>query len=321
MLVLVATLSGCGVGDLVTVDAKPQQVNVKGFPLDLAFGKDPVPPAAQRRPTGSTDPVRPPSTGGLFDEVVEPYDPRGEPSPQPPPPARPECPPVGPNTVALRPITTDVAAPVDPGVYTFQQRGVVDVVGLGKLPLNGLTARTVRNLVVDPPDTEGRRAFSYDLELTTGVRRQVQGIRVVPGDGIFLTGIATTANGETSTFSPVLPVEIFPLPASELAQVNSAGLDPLTGETLVVNASVKQKVRVDGCDEVVDGWLVEATWTFQRGPASQVYDIDYVVATQHGGLVVADRLKTTESFGAFQATIDVDSAFGSITPRPEKRTT
>ena len=203
-------------------------------------------------------------------------------------------------------------------MYSFQQKGSIEIVGLGAFPLSGLTPRTVRNLAVQNAGAAESSSFDYDLELTTGVRKQVQSLRVIPGDGIFLTGIETSANGGSSSFRPVVLVEIFPLPVSELAHVTSGGVDPLTGETLLVSATVKEKVRVDGCDEVVDGWLVEATWTFQRGAGSQVYDITYVVATQHGGLIIADHLQTTDSFGAFQARIDVQTAFGHITPRPEK---
>jgi hypothetical protein len=318
LLVALACLPGCSLGNAVRVKAKPPEVNVKKYPLDLAFGKEPPPPAPSRGPVPAPTVPRPPDSGP--GEVAFPdYTP---PDPTtPPPPPRPACPPVGPNTVALEPITTDVQKPVVPGVYTWQQEGTLDILGIGKIPITGLTTRTVRDVVVDEESTAEYKPFSYQVELSTGARRQVVRLRVVPGDGIFVAGIETTANGEKSSFNPLVPVEIFPLPAVELASVTSAGADPLTGETLVVNATIKEKRRIDGCDEVVDGWYVEdARWTFQRGPASQVQTYSYAVATQHGGLVVADHLRTTESFGAFQATIDVRTAFGSIHPKPEKPT-
>lgn len=310
LIAVLAFLPGCSLRDAVDVKPKPAQVNVKGYPLDLAYGKEPPAPRIRRPAPAVTAPFAPIVDLGPIEPPFFDFPTPSNGTPPLPPP-RLACPPVGPNTVAVRPITTDVTEPVVAGVYTFQQTGTMELIGLGKFPVAGLTSRTVRNLAVTGA------TFDYDLELTTGVRKQVLSFHVVPGDGIFISGIVTSVNGESSTFRPLLPVEIFPLPTVELATVTSAGLDPLTGESLVVNATVKEKQRIDGCDEVVDGWYVEdATWTFQRGPASQVYTISYAVATQHGGLIVADHLRTTENVGGLQATLDVRSAFGSITPKP-----
>lgn len=314
VVLLAATVlgSGCGtVRDIVAVDKPKPKVVLKGYELDLAYG-DPPP----EDDAGVLAPLPVP----MADLVVEVFELESEvvfaPSPrrrtttvsEPPEP----CPAPEPNTVAERPITADVGAIVEPGVYLWQQEGTLDIVGIGKLPLPALTTRIVRNV-----ETEGE-VTTFDLELFNGVRRQVQSFQVVPGDGIFLTGMVTKAGDQTRTFNPLVPVEILPLPVVELTPVRGVGADPLTGESLVVSGTVNRKERVEGCNELVDGWFVESTWTFQRGADSQVWDYDYIVATQHGGLIVGDHLQTVESFGTFRATIDVTSRFGSIHPKPEQ---
>lgn len=311
-LVLVAAVTGSGcavVREAVVLDKPKPKVVLKGYELDLAYG-DPPPQEVVAAPVVALAPPR----IGLVDEVFEIQTEIITPPRRfsnPPTEAPEACPAPEPNTVAERAITADINSVVEPGVYLWQQQGTLDIVGIGKIPLVPLTTRIVRNVV-----TTGN-VTTFDVELFNGVRRQVQSFRVVPSDGLFLTKMVTRAGDQTRTFSPVVPVEVLPLPAVELTAVRGVGLDPLTGETLVVSGTVTRKERVEGCNELVDGWFVESTWTFQRGSDSQVWDYDYAVATQHGGLIVGDHLKTVERFGAFQATIDLTTQFGSIHPKPE----
>lgn len=310
LLAVALCASGCGtVRDIVVVEKPREKVVLKGYELSLAYG-DPPPEDATLAPVPQPTPLADLVTV-MFDlePEVEYIAPRRG-SPPPAAPADP-CPPPEPNTVAERAITGDIASVVEAGVYLWQQSGQLEIVGIGKVPLPTLTTRIVRNVVTQGGIT------TFDVELFNGLRRQVQSFRVVPNDGLFVTKIVTKVADQTRTFSPIVPVEILPLPVVELTTVRGAGLDPLTGETLVVSGTVTKKDRIEGCKELVDGWLVEATWTFQRGADSQVWDYDYTVATQHGGFIVGDHLKTTERFGTLQATVDITSRFGSIHPKPE----
>ena len=309
-LLAVALLTGAcgGASEFLLLEPEPDRVSIKGYSLDLAYGEDP-PPAVEGKPPA---PAAPTTLTELAEQVFDLPPPPPRRQPGTPPPADP-CPSPGPAVFAERAITPDVESVIEPGVYLFQQSGTFEIVGVAKTPIEGLTSRVVRNVSGDPSE------FEFELELATGSRRQVQGYRVVPGDGIFITGIVTVVGDEREEFNPVLPVEVFPLPAGENTTLNSAGLDPLTGRSMVVQGSVTKKQRVLGCDEVVDGWVFEGTWTFAgaNGGQPRVYDLDYTVAPQHGGLVVAEHLVTTESYGPFTAAVDVTSTIGSIHPRPE----
>lgn len=313
--------TACGaVRDFVALDPPADRVSVKGYELDLAYGEEPVEEEIPDLP--ALVPLAPVPMAELAVEVFDlppveaeaPFSPRRITALPPPQEA---CPEPGPGVVAERPITPDVKVMVEPGSYLFKQVGTVELVGLATYPLPELTMRIVRNL------TGTEAEFDFDVELFTGTRRQVQRYRVVQGDGIFLRGVDTTVNAETIAFNPVTPVEVFPLPASENTAITSAGVDPLTGQTMVVQGLVTKKERVLGCDEVVDGWVVDAQWSFSRptlsGMDSRTYEYDYTVATQHGGLIVADHLATVtpENYGPFVANVDVTSAIGKLTPKPE----
>lgn len=312
LLAAAVTGSGCGaVRDVVVLEKPKPKVVLKGYELDLAYG-DPPPVEAPIEAEAALPAPLADLVEDVFEIETQIISPPRRFSTTPEAPAD-ACPPPEPNTVAERAITADITTAPASGVYLWQQQGTLDIVGLGKIPLVPLTTRIVRNVV-----TSGG-ATTFDVELFNGVRRQIQSFRVVPTDGLFLTKMVTRAGDQTRTFSPIVPVEILPLPVVELTTVRGVGLDPLTGESLVVSGTVTRKERVEGCNELVDGWFVDSTWTFQRGPDSQVWEYDYAVATQHGGLIVGDHLKTVERFGAFQATIDLVTQFGSIHPKPEPK--
>ena len=312
LLVLAVSLltSACGgAREFLLLEPEPDRVSIKGYSLDLAYGEEP-PPADTG---GGPRPSAPMTLTELAEEVFElpPPRPRRIQGTTPPDP----CPSPGPGIVADRAITPDVEVLIDPGVYLFQQTGTFEIVGVAKTSLEGLTSRVVRNLSGDI------ETFDFELELAAGSRRQVQAYRVVPGDGIFLTGLVVGVGEDRYEFNPVVPVEVFPLPAVENAPLSSAGIDPITGQSMVVQGRIVEKQRVLGCDEVVDGWRFEGTWSFQR-PAggsleARVFEYDYVVAPQHGGMIVSDHLVTTENYGPLTARTDVNSDIGSVTPRPE----
>ena len=312
LTVALATAGCSSVRDAVVVERPPPRVAMKGYPLDLAYGADPDAPVAMAVPVADLFDTL---TGGVFETAFEELVFPTRPAVAPIAPNEP-CPEPGPEVVAERPITPDVKTPVDAGAYLFKQEGTLEIAGILKTSIKGLTRRTVRN--VRTTTTQTGTQTDFDVELAIGPLRQTQSLRVVPGDGIFLTGLQTSSTGGSNSFDPVLPVEIFSLPTSESTAFTGAGLDPLTGQTLLVQGTVLRKERIAGCDELVDAWQAETTWTFVRpGQAPIVWDYDYAVATQHGGFTVSDHLATTEVIAGLTVTIDVTSTFGSITPTPE----
>lgn len=306
--------TGCtAVKGVVLVKDPAARVNMKAYPVDFAFGDEPdagAPPAALA-------PFPPPLADGGSTFFDFPTQDQSPPPTYPPavygPVAADLCPEPGPNAVAEEPISADVKRPVEAGSYLFKQQGTLDIVGIGKVPLPPLTARIVRNV---QQTTTTAPQIDFDVELFTGLRRQIQKFRAIPGDGIYLRGISTKTGNDSHDFNPVLPVLVFKLPATQLTAVSGVGVDPLTGETLVVQGTIDKVVRVEGCGEVVDAWHTNATWTFQRGTDSQVYQFEYSVATQHGGLIVQEHLQTTDRIGPLTVTIDETASIGSIHPKP-----
>jgi hypothetical protein len=128
----------------------------------------------------------------------------------------------------------------------------------------------------------------------------------------------------------VLPVEVFPLPATpqvpsvptqpeQPVRFADVGVDPVNGATMVSQGTVSlNPQRVNGCGEAADGWNVEATWSFQFGQTAQPFQLSYTVAPQYGGFIIADRVQTTDTFGPSVISVDVSSRFGSLHPRKVK---
>lgn len=123
------------------------------------------------------------------------------------------------------------------------------------------------------------------------------------------------AKGEIlSSFAPTTGVLYLPLPVASGEQYQSVGVDPKTGQTIVHNATVLGRERVDACGDLVDGWAVEATQSSSNGrggPASQV-SYRYRVAPQYGGMIVFEQLKYTAG------TVQNDLIFhlGQLQPDP-----
>lgn len=299
--------SACGsVKEVVILDKPAPRVSLKGFALDLAFGKAPVEPleASGEKPlTEIAEEVFFFEDEFITPRPVKPID-GGPPDP---------CPEPGPNVFAREPITIDVKAPVKDGVYLYHQDGTIEFVGLTKTTVKGITSRIISNLVVDADGS-----FTYDYELVVGTQRQTWGIEVIPGQGIYITSMVRRISGGTETFNPIPPVQIMPLPVSENTTVTGAGVDPLSAESMVVQGLVTSKQRILGCDEVADGWYVEGTWTLRRGTRATPIQVEYAIATQHGGLIIFDRLRFTQTEGPLTVNYDLATAFGKIDPRPPK---
>ncbi len=116
-----------------------------------------------------------------------------------------------------------------------------------------------------------------------------------------------------STFEPVTPVLVLPLPVLPGEQFQSSGVDPRTFDALQINAQVTKRVRVDACGEVVDGWSVEGTRTFSAGNTQGTpHDYDFVVATQLGAVLISEHIKLTAAQGTFDGTFSI----GQLDPDP-----
>lgn len=305
MLLLIAS-TGCGaIKSVVLVDKPPARVSMKAVPLDLVYGMDPV---SQRlpAPTLGYETIGEFGFEELFGGQTFAPAPYTDPCPEP-----------GADVFPEEPVATDVTAMITPGRYLFKSSGTIEFVGLAKVGVDGLTYRHIKN--VQPLASGG---FTFDLDLVISLRFQTQTFDVVPGDGIYLRRIVTRVNTVERVFEPLLPVEVFPLPvtlgpSSPVPQpFTGVGADPISGEVLTVEARLIGKERLEGCGEVFEAWVVDASWTFQRpGSAPTVWNYDYWVAPQLGGVLGADHIRTTEVFAPLVVNIDAKSILARIRPQ------
>ncbi len=308
---VVLLFTGCAaVRNIVVVDKPPPRVSVKGYPLDLAYGVQVVATPEQQRVI--IEALGPELTNELdFDFTFPTYSGGSTAAFNP-------CPDPGQDAI-VEPIGLDVKRAMAPGNYRWKQQGTLEIVGLFKVTIDALVTRTIRN--VTTPDASG--IFTYEIESSLSLRRQIQRFQVRPNDGVYLTFIRTLAGDKPpKDFTPVPAMEIFPLPAAAGLPITSVGIDPVTREVLQVSGAIKGKDRFEGCGEAFDAWLAETTWTFQRvGESAQVpWDYDYALAPQLGGMFVFDHLATTETFGSPPVVLtiksDINSTLANIIPTP-----
>jgi hypothetical protein len=95
-------------------------------------------------------------------------------------------------------------------------------------------------------------------------------------------------------FAPEPPVLYLPVPVFSGESWEAVGVDAASGAVLRHSAQVVRRQRIDACGALVDGWLVEASQTFQGASdalptGTAVYR--YVVSAQYGGLVVFEGVE------------------------------
>jgi hypothetical protein len=260
----------------------------------------------------------------------------------PPPPPDP-CPPLSPLSFPAQEPTPAPLHPPAPGMYSFRHSGTLTTnPGTASEKVVQLSQSGTRQ-VTNVSAVGSTQDFSFDVVdayngevTTTSYHVYPQGLAgTLPASngvapGLYITGMVTNDPGDASkdwTFHPLAPgVEIFPFPATPGATWQSAGTDPLTGTTEVVGptatdpkatGTISERVRVDACGAAIDAW--EATMQgeeeyAQGGPNSTVdFSLTVDMATQYGGLIVADNLAesyTDQKSGAptdyaVKATIDV----------------
>lgn len=291
------------------------KVAVTKVEADLVFGvKEPEPPAPPANT--SVDEALPPS-------AFEPADlsdfgdfPSFDPLPPvgPPAAAAGECPPAPPTAVADAAADVNVTGFAPEGLYRWQRDGTQKPAGSGPgvagTKIDTFERRILRNIKKESPtvhtyetvqpDISGKNIVITTFRVrtdalnrdSTGAGLPIAGPRVGEADrGVAITRIETQdAQGNTtSEFNPFTPVLILPLPVSTNEEYRSVGVDPVSGQTLVHDAHVLARERVDACGEVVDGWAVEAQQT-SSDPDAPIVSYRYLVAPQYGGLIISEKL-------------------------------
>lgn len=141
-----------------------------------------------------------------------------------------------------------------------------------------------------------------------------------PERGVTITRIETRNRNDEPVglaFEPSTGILMLPLPVTSGEHYQSVAVDP-KGATVVHEATVVRRARVDACGDLVDGWLVEATQAIANpgvveGVAAGSYRYSYIVATQYGGMLINERIQpTSEEDDSF----DLEFILGQVEPDP-----
>ena len=284
-----------------TACAPPRKIesSMNSYSTDIILGSQTKPEQPVPTPEAAQAPTFP-----SFFAPPPPAEPPAVAAPRPTPVTRPivreECPSAGPDTTASAP-TPDISRPPLEGTYPFRQLGTFSLNGKAQTPLPATAERKLLNL---QSRTDG--TFTIDVEVaqfgavTTTTYERVRRFGQSDVDGIYITRIVRRETGKSpQEFLPVSPgLRIIPLPARVGQSFTSVATDPLRGTAVRLDGTVKEIGRVDACGLLVDGFLVTAKiLTRLAGTPENERDIttdaNYIVATQLGGLMIAEGARST----------------------------
>lgn len=280
-------------------------VGIKEVPSDIVLGSPesgaPAPPPVPAVVPVVVGPGLPP---GLF------APPGGSAQSSTTLPSKP-CPDTDPLMAPKRQATTTISDPPPEGTLPFRVQGVFSVSGPdareGRFPSE--STRTIAQL---KPTATG---FTYQVAAELAGTTRTTGYQVinrssVPGElGLYVSFIDTeSATGATSRFHPALPMKLVDLPMIANNTVTAAGTDPISATTVSWSTTVKQKQRVAACGTMLDSITVVLDSGRADGPDTDVdFSAIYSIATQFGGLSLADTVKTAGREGLDTIARDISS--------------
>lgn len=290
LLLTAAVLSGCG------GPQRPVDLGFKEVPSNVVLGSQTSPTPT---PTGpSLAPLPPPPS--VVSLPPPPFElPPVEQPPPPPPPTASACP--APDLLAAPRLeaTTTISEPPVQASYLFDNVGSYAVSGAnarrGAFPLR--TVRFIRN-VVRTSDV----SFDYDVSELIGDTTTTTTYRVLndelappPGKGLYLVKMTyLRSDGKSAQFAPVQPILIAALPLLRGATSDQRGIDPQTQTVMTFTTTIEGKARVFACGEPLDTWTVHLTKGVLTSPNQDLdFDSTYQLATQYGGIVLADAVAFT----------------------------
>jgi hypothetical protein len=297
-LLTLGVLSGCGPSGGLDVGLRHEGVGV-------FFG---VTPAAA--PTVAPQPLQAELVPNFPAPLIAPPPPRAAVNlPVATAPPNP-CPTPGPTTFPKLAATTTATQPPATDTYQFRYAGTETFnPGTAVQQTKSLPTFGFHHVVAGgAPASDGHYSFDvvefYNDVTTTTTYLVEPNSSTAPVTtsgttqaGLYLSQMKSVdTEGNTSSFSPQPPVELMPFPANPGTQFQSAGVDPLTQTAMEEDSpggQVGDRARVATCGDVVDSWQVEINGRFVGGRGSNVttFDITFDVATQYGGLLVAEHVK------------------------------
>ena len=214
----------------------------------------------------------------------------------------------------------DVTVGPEVGRYRWKIGGATNIDG-NRLPLGGFVTRRIRNVssvttspnrLSDPPNESLTRTFTFELvddAPNGGTAVSTYEVRSNPSQQTITSPAGTLQVGEpqrgvslakvtlydakgaaTGAFTPTPAVTILPLQVAAGSPFTSVGVDTTTGSTLVHQATVGQRVPVDACGEMIDGWQVSAQQVFTNAAGqTAAVSYTYTIATQLGGMLIYEK--------------------------------
>jgi hypothetical protein len=249
-----------------------------------------------------------------------------------PPPACLTAPPDAVPALAADPSAT---VPPAPATYLWHETGTYSLGGGPSLPFPKLLTHRVSN--VSAPDATGSYTFgvttsaggltglqevsySYQVVPPPASTTNVQGVSTSQAAGLYLAGMDVKDNAlptpRVARFAP--PLLLMQFPGTDLPSWDTAASDSASGTSIKLHGAVTKHVVVDACGTTVDAWQVEAAGTLVGPNQNLALTLVYDVATQFGGLVVAETSDVTGkevSGGSLQDVASHVAATTSVLPK------
>jgi hypothetical protein len=332
LVVISITAAGC-------VRPEDPKVAINKVEANLIFG---VKPTAEPAPT--------PFQAAAAEVAEVELEPQEEitfelPPPQSPvfttiPQAKSDCEPAPPSAAAELPVEVNVTGDPQPGVYRWKVEGsITGADGASKGKNRQFEKRFVRNVQkisdtvytfeqVQPIPGSALVAVNTIRVNTAPVSQNpdpgFNNIATVPSVGEPERGITLDRidyldrNGSSvqASFQPTTGVLLLPLPVQSGESYKSVAVDPKTGQTIVHEATVTRRGRIDACGELADGWLVDAkqTLTAGQGQPPQEISYSYIVGTQYGGALINERFSVVDP--SSNDTITLEYTLGQLKGDP-----
>lgn len=309
--------SGCG--------APTTAIGMREYAADIAYADESRPPPPPPPPAAEPAPA--------FPGFVAPPAPRaqpvavGEPEPSPVPTTTTTttiqpvaCPEDDPLAVPTEEAGPSIPGSPLPGGYPFRQEGAIEVDGDVTETLPAETVHRVDDIVAMPGDSVRYNVAVDGIDATTVTTYEVS--RRGVENGLHIVQIRTEDDVATDAFTPSAPIKVLPTPPVTGDRWSSSGADPLHRVGLTINGRILGKTRVNACGTPVEAWLVEVGDNPDTGQPSQITGPGkqltitgtYAVATQMGGLIVAEDLTLSGTDGGRQVEITRTAAINRTTP-------
>jgi hypothetical protein len=313
MAVIALTAAGC-------VRQSDPKVAINKVEANLIFG---VKPTAEAAPAPIQNAV-----AEVQEVLPEQQDINFElPPPQAPvfttlPAVKSDCEPAPPSAAAELPVEPQITGDPLAGIYRWKIEGsVTGADGTVKGKNRQFEKRFIRNVTkvsdtvytfeqVQPvPDSSLVAVNTIRVNkapITQNVDPGFNNVATVPSIGEPERGVTLDhveyvdrTGNSVSSFQPSTGVLLLPLPVQSGESYKSVAVDPKTGQTIVHEATVTRRGRIDACGQLADGWLVDAkqTLTAGQGQPPQEISYSYIVGTQYGGALINERYSVTAPSG------------------------